>query len=43
MKVAEATCAEGESIYNMPVEITAENVYAAILGADAIGRFYKEA
>ena len=41
MAVAEATCAEGESIYNMPMEITPEKVYAAIVGADAMGRFYK--
>lgn len=41
MKVAEATCAEGESIYNMPFEITVEKVYAALMGADALGRYYK--
>lgn len=41
MAVAQATCAEGESIYNMPMEITPEKVYAAIVGADAMGRFYK--
>lgn len=40
-KVAEATCAEGESIYNMPLEITVEKVFAAIIGADALGRHYK--
>lgn len=43
MAVAKATCAEGESIYNMPMEITPEKVYAAIWGADAMGRFYKGA
>ena len=41
MKVAEATCAEGESIYNMPMEINADKVYAAIMGADALARYYK--
>ena len=41
MKVAEATCAEGESIYNMPMEINADKVYAAIMGADALARHYK--
>lgn len=41
MAVAKATCAEGESIYNMPMEITADKVYAAIWAADAMGRFYK--
>ncbi|MEW9124605.1 MAG: glycerol dehydrogenase [Thermotaleaceae bacterium] len=41
MNVAKATCAEGETIYNMPFEITVEGVYAAILGADALGREIK--
>lgn len=41
MAVANAACAEGESIYNMPLEVTPEKVYAAILGADAIGRYFK--
>lgn len=39
-KVAEAACAEGETIYNMPVEITVDAVYAAIIAADALGREY---
>lgn len=30
MNAAKVTCAEGESIYNMPMEITPEKVYAAI-------------
>ena len=30
MDAAKVTCAEGESIYNMPMEITPEKVYAAI-------------
>jgi glycerol dehydrogenase len=38
MEVAKTATAEGETIYNMPFEITAEKVYAAILAADAIGR-----
>lgn len=37
-KVAEAACAEGETIYNMPFEITVEKVYGAILAADEYGR-----
>jgi len=41
MKVARATCAEGESIYNMPMEITVDAVYAALVGADALGRYAK--
>lgn len=41
MEVAKATCAEGETIYNMPFDIDADKVYAAILGADAIGKYFK--
>ena len=41
MAVAKATCAEGESIYNMPMEITASKVFAAISAADALGRYFK--
>ncbi|MDF2879924.1 MAG: gldA [Clostridiaceae bacterium] len=40
-KVAEATCAEGETIHNMPFKVTADDVYAAILAADALGKLYK--
>lgn len=40
-KAAEASCAEGETIHNMPFKVTPEDVYAAILGADALGRLYK--
>lgn len=38
MEVAALATAEGETIYNMPFEITAEKVYAAILTADSIGK-----
>lgn len=38
--VAKAATAPGETIYNMPFEVTADSVYAAILTADAIGRKY---
>ena len=38
MEVAKAACAPGETIYNMPFEVTAEKVYAAILTADALGK-----
>ncbi len=41
MKVAEASCAEGETIYNMPFPVTAEDVFAAILTADKLGNLYK--
>ena len=37
MPVAEATCAEGETIHNMPFEVTAEAVVAALLTADKLG------
>ncbi|MCR4430366.1 MAG: glycerol dehydrogenase [Tepidanaerobacteraceae bacterium] len=37
-KVAEASCAEGETIHNMPFEVAPEDVYSAIIGADALGR-----
>lgn len=41
MNAAKLSCAEGETIHNMPFEVTAENVYAAILTADALGESYK--
>ncbi|GER67918.1 glycerol dehydrogenase [Weizmannia acidilactici] len=41
-KAAELSCAEGGTIYNMPFEITPELVYAAIVTADSVGRYYKE-
>ena len=40
-KVAETSCTEGETIHNMPFVVTADDVYAAILGADTLGRLYK--
>jgi glycerol dehydrogenase len=40
IKVAEVSCAEGETIFNMPFPVTPEDVYAAILSADALGRQY---
>ncbi len=40
MAVAEASCAEGETIFNMPFEVNADSVYAAIMAADAIGQSY---
>ena len=41
-KVAEAACAETDTLHNMPFEVTPESVYAAILTADALGRRYAE-
>jgi len=40
MEVAKASTAEGETIFNMPFEVTAESVYAAIMAADALGNWY---
>lgn len=40
MEAAKASCAKGETIYNMPFEVTPEAVYAAILTADSIGKQY---
>ncbi len=40
MAVAKGATAPGETIYNMPFQVTAETVYAAILTADVLGRRY---
>lgn len=40
MKVATLTCAEGETIVSMPFEVTPEDVYAAIIVADTMGKSY---
>jgi glycerol dehydrogenase len=37
MMVAEAACAPGETIHNMPFAVTPKDVYGAILVADALG------
>jgi glycerol dehydrogenase len=39
-KVAEATCAAGETVHNQPFSVSAASVYAAIMAADAIGSAY---
>ena len=39
--VAEAAAAPGETIHNMPMKVTVDDVYAAILTADSIGRSYQ--
>ncbi|OKL42744.1 glycerol dehydrogenase [Pseudovibrio exalbescens] len=38
MEVAEASCAEGETIHNMPFAVTPEMVFAAMLSAHEIGQ-----
>lgn len=40
-KVAEASCQEGETIHNMPFPVTPDDVYAAILAANTIGKKLK--
>lgn len=41
-KVADASCAEGETIFNMSFPVTPDMVYDAILAADRIGESYLE-
>ncbi len=43
MEAAKLACAPEDTMGNMPFEVTAEDVYAAIMGADALGRYYSEA
>lgn len=40
MAVATAACAKGDTLHNMPFEVTPEIVSAAIKAADAYGRYY---
>lgn len=41
MAVAKLVCAPGDTIGNMPFDVTPEDVYAAILGADELGKSYQ--
>lgn len=41
MQAAVLACAPTDTMSNMPFEVTPDSVYAAMMGADAIGRFYK--
>ena len=41
MEVAKLASAEGDTLGNMPFTVTPDTVYAAIIGADAIGHYYK--
>ncbi|GIM28806.1 glycerol dehydrogenase [Clostridium polyendosporum] len=41
MKAAVASCAEGNSMKNMPFRVVPEDVYAAILAADTLGKQFK--
>lgn len=42
MEVARLACSPDDTLGNMPFEVTPEDVYAAIMGADALGRYYSE-
>ena len=42
MEVAKLACAPEDTMGNMPFEVTPEDLYAAIMGADALGRYYTE-
>lgn len=42
MEVAKLVCSPNDTIGNMPFEVQPEDVYAAILGADQLGRYYKK-
>lgn len=42
IKVAQAATAEGETIHNMPFPVDARMVLNAIMGADSLGRLFKE-
>ncbi|MGD1815526.1 MAG: glycerol dehydrogenase [Pleomorphochaeta sp.] len=41
MKVATLACAEGDTMSNMPFKVTPNDVYAAILTANELGKAYK--
>ncbi|MBS7006778.1 glycerol dehydrogenase [Anaerostipes sp.] len=40
MEVARLACSPDDTLGNMPFEVTPEDVYAAIIAADALGRYY---
>ena len=42
-EAATLSCAEGETIHNMPFAVTSDDVYAAILTADRLGHSWLEA
>lgn len=41
--IAEASCVEGETIHNMVADVTADQLYDAIIVADSLGKAAKEA
>lgn len=40
MAVAKAAADSNDTLHNMPFEVTVESTYAAIMAADALGRYY---
>ena len=42
MEVARLACAPDDTMGNMPFDVQPEDLYAAIMGADALGRYYTE-
>ena len=41
-EVAALACADTDTLHNMPFTVTVDDVYAAIISADALGRYYQE-
>ncbi|QQK08024.1 glycerol dehydrogenase [Miniphocaeibacter halophilus] len=41
MEVAKLACAPEDTMGNMPFEVKPEDVYAAIMGADSLGKYYR--
>ena len=41
MEAAVRACSPDDTLVNMPFEVTPEMVYAAMVGADALGRYFK--
>lgn len=41
MEVAKLVCSPDDTVHNMPFTVEPEDVYAAILGADQLGKYYK--
>ena len=40
--IAENACAEGETIHNLAGDVTPDELYAAIIAADAMGKEAKQ-
>ena len=42
MEVAKLACADADTLHNMPFPVDADSVYAAILAADELGKYYTD-